>query len=112
MISFDLSVMLIFYPHSISKAMRPSSILTFEPGLEAGVPWGRDLFTFVTSAAGHMMRTLQRPRKNKPSKRQVNHRRFLHNMIQRYAILDIFILFKDQYIFLCFKLILPDAAFT
>ncbi|XP_073782084.1 uncharacterized protein C19orf85 homolog [Danio rerio] len=63
--------------------MRPSSILTFEPGLEHGVPWGRDLFTFVTSAAGHMMRTLQRPRKNKPSKRQVNHRRFLHNMIQR-----------------------------
>ncbi|XP_059422986.1 uncharacterized protein LOC132157701 [Carassius carassius] len=75
--------MLIFNPRSISKAMRPSSILTFEPGLEAGVPWGRDLFTFVTSAAGHMMRTLQRPRKNKPSKRQVNHRRFLHNMIQR-----------------------------
>ncbi|XP_016419419.1 uncharacterized protein LOC107748923 isoform X1 [Sinocyclocheilus rhinocerous] len=75
--------MLIFCPHSISKAMRPSSILTFEPGLESGVPWGRDLFTFVTSAAGHMMRTLQRPRKNKPSKRQVNHRRFLHNMIQR-----------------------------
>ncbi|XP_043117669.1 uncharacterized protein LOC122360899 isoform X2 [Puntigrus tetrazona] len=63
--------------------MRPSSILTFEAGLESGVPWGRDLFTFVTSAAGHMMRTLQRPRKNKPSKRQVNHRRFLHNMIQR-----------------------------
>ncbi|KAF7708576.1 hypothetical protein HF521_017633 [Silurus meridionalis] len=30
-----------------------------------------------------MMRTLQKPRKNKPSKRQVNHRRFLHNMIQR-----------------------------
>ncbi|KAI7807033.1 hypothetical protein IRJ41_018191 [Triplophysa rosa] len=29
------------------------------------------------------MRTLQRPRKNKPSKRQVNHRRFLHNMIHR-----------------------------
>ncbi|KAK7157385.1 hypothetical protein R3I93_008769 [Phoxinus phoxinus] len=63
--------------------MRPSSILTFEPGPEHGVPWGRDLFTFVTSAAGHMMRTLQKPRKNKPSKRQVNHRRFLHNMIQR-----------------------------
>ncbi|TRY94287.1 hypothetical protein DNTS_030374, partial [Danionella cerebrum] len=63
--------------------MRPSSILTFEPGLEPGGPWGRDLFTFVTSAAGHMMRTLQKPRKNKPSKRQVNHRRFLHNMIQR-----------------------------
>ncbi|XP_023258180.1 uncharacterized protein LOC111652207 [Seriola lalandi dorsalis] len=30
-----------------------------------------------------MMRTLQKPRKNRPSKRQVNHRRFLHNMIQR-----------------------------
>jgi len=76
----------IFYPHFIPKAMRPSSILTFEPGPEHGVPWGRDLFTFVTSAAGHMMRTLQKPRKNKPSKRQVNHRRFLHNMIQRYVI--------------------------
>ncbi|KAL7874300.1 hypothetical protein SRHO_G00052700 [Serrasalmus rhombeus] len=57
--------------------------MSFEPGLDRGVPWGRDLFTFVTSAAGHMMRTLQKPRKNKPSKRQVNHRRFLHNMIQR-----------------------------
>ncbi|KAL6488579.1 hypothetical protein MHYP_G00023200 [Metynnis hypsauchen] len=63
--------------------MRPSSTMSFEPGLDRGVPWGRDLFTFVTSAAGHMMRTLQKPRKNKPSKRQVNHRRFLHNMIQR-----------------------------
>ncbi|CAJ1062372.1 uncharacterized protein LOC122881926 [Xyrichtys novacula] len=59
--------------------MHPS----LEPGLERGVPWGRDLYTFVTSAAGHMMRTLQKPRKNRPSKRQVNHRRFLHNMIQR-----------------------------
>ncbi|XP_041708431.2 uncharacterized protein LOC121542891 [Coregonus clupeaformis] len=63
--------------------MRPSNSVTFEPGVERGVPWGHDLFTFVTSAAGHMMRTLQRPRKNRPSKRQVNHRRFLHNMIQR-----------------------------
>ncbi|XP_058504561.1 uncharacterized protein LOC131471807 [Solea solea] len=63
--------------------MRPSVSVTLEPGLEQGVPWGRDLYTFVTSAAGHMMRTLQKPRKNRPSKRQVNHRRFLHNMIQR-----------------------------
>ncbi|KAG9334303.1 hypothetical protein JZ751_008285 [Albula glossodonta] len=63
--------------------MRPSSSLIYEPGAERGVPWGRDLFTFVTSAAGHMMRTLQRPQKNRPSKRQVNHRRFLHNMIHR-----------------------------
>ncbi|XP_078027336.1 chromosome 16 C19orf85 homolog [Epinephelus lanceolatus] len=63
--------------------MRPSISVTLEPGLERGVPWGRDLHTFVTSAAGHMMRTLQKPRKNRPSKRQVNHRRFLHNMIQR-----------------------------
>ncbi|XP_062847796.1 uncharacterized protein LOC134310192 [Trichomycterus rosablanca] len=62
--------------------MRPSNTV-FDPGLERGAPWGRDLFTFVTSAAGYMMRTLQKPRKNKPSKRQVNHRRFLHNMIQR-----------------------------
>ncbi|KAI3361085.1 hypothetical protein L3Q82_013280 [Scortum barcoo] len=65
------------------EAMRPSISVTLEPGLERGVPWGRDLYTFVTSAAGHMMRTLQKPRKNRPSKRQVNHRRFLHNMIQR-----------------------------
>lgn len=63
--------------------MRPSISVTLEPGLERGVPWGRDLYTFVTSAAGHMMRTLQKPRKSRPSKRQVNHRRFLHNMIQR-----------------------------
>ncbi|XP_061677235.1 uncharacterized protein LOC133501464 [Syngnathoides biaculeatus] len=63
--------------------MQPSVSVTPEPGLEPGVPWGRDLYTFVTSAAGHMMRTLQKPRKNRPSKRQVNHRRFLHNMIQR-----------------------------
>ncbi|XP_074539215.1 uncharacterized protein c16h19orf85 [Halichoeres trimaculatus] len=63
--------------------MRPSISLTLEPGLDRGVPCGRDLYTFVTSAAGHMMRTLQKPRKNRPSKRQVNHRRFLHNMIQR-----------------------------
>ncbi|XP_041843447.1 uncharacterized protein LOC121641405 [Melanotaenia boesemani] len=64
-------------------AMRPSISVSLEPGLDRGVPWGRDLYTFVTSAAGHMMRTLQKPRKNRPSKRQVNHRRFLHNMIQR-----------------------------
>lgn len=64
-------------------AMRSSISSSLEPGLERGVPWGRDLYTFVTSAAGHMMRTLQKPRKNRPSKRQVNHRRFLHNMIQR-----------------------------
>lgn len=64
--------------------MHPSSAISFEPGPERGVPWGRDLITFMTSAAGYMMRTLQKPRKNKPSKRQVNHRRFLHNMIQRY----------------------------
>ncbi|XP_061530540.1 uncharacterized protein LOC133401495 [Phycodurus eques] len=63
--------------------MQPSVSVTLEPGLEQGVPWGRDLYTFVTSAAGHMMRTLQKPRKNRPSKRQVNHRRFLYNMIQR-----------------------------
>ncbi|RVE62865.1 hypothetical protein OJAV_G00160350 [Oryzias javanicus] len=63
--------------------MSSSISASLEPSLERGVPWGRDLYTFVTSAAGHMMRTLQKPRKNRPSKRQVNHRRFLHNMIQR-----------------------------
>uniref|UniRef100_A0A8C5E835 Uncharacterized protein n=1 Tax=Gouania willdenowi TaxID=441366 RepID=A0A8C5E835_GOUWI len=62
--------------------MRPPFSVSLEPGLDRGVPWGRDLFTFVTSAASHMMRTLQKPRKTRPSKRQVNHRRFLHNMIQ------------------------------
>lgn len=67
------------------SVMRPSLSVTLETGLERGVPWGRDLYTFVTSAAGHMMRTLQKPRKNRPSKRQVNHRRFLHNMIQRWV---------------------------
>uniref|UniRef100_A0A452HNJ8 SERTA domain-containing protein n=1 Tax=Gopherus agassizii TaxID=38772 RepID=A0A452HNJ8_9SAUR len=45
---------------------------------------GRDLFTFVTVASSHMMRTLQRPRKSRPGKRRVNHRRFLHNQISRW----------------------------
>ncbi|KAH1180890.1 uncharacterized protein C19orf85-like [Mauremys mutica] len=44
---------------------------------------GRDLFTFVTLASSHMMRTLQRPRNSRPGKRRVNHRRFLHNQISR-----------------------------
>ncbi|CAM2110237.1 uncharacterized protein C19orf85 homolog [Caretta caretta] len=44
---------------------------------------GRDLVTFVTVASSHMMRTLQRPHKSRPSKRRVNHRRFLHNQISR-----------------------------
>ncbi|XP_077454260.1 chromosome 16 C19orf85 homolog [Stigmatopora argus] len=63
--------------------MQKSVSVTMETVSERAVPWGRDLYTFVTSAAGHMMRTLQKPRKNRPSKRQVNHRRFLHTMIQR-----------------------------
>ncbi|XP_057691274.1 uncharacterized protein LOC130915332 [Corythoichthys intestinalis] len=63
--------------------MQASVSVTLETVPDRAVPWGRDLYTFVTSAAGHMMRTLQKPRKNRPSKRQVNHRRFLHNMIQR-----------------------------
>lgn len=71
------------FPLISPPAMQPSISVTVEPGLDRGVPWDCDLFTFVTSAAGHMMRTLQKPRKNRPSKRQVNHRRFLHNMIQR-----------------------------
>ncbi|XP_039476185.1 uncharacterized protein LOC120442857 isoform X1 [Oreochromis aureus] len=72
-----------FQSSACLTGMRPSISASLEPGLERGVPWGRDLYTFVTSAAGHMMRTLQKPKKNRPSKRQVNHRRFLHNMIQR-----------------------------
>lgn len=71
------------FPRISPPAMQRSISVTVEPGLDRGVPWDCDLFTFVTSAAGHMMRTLQKPRKNRPSKRQVNHRRFLHNMIQR-----------------------------
>uniref|UniRef100_A0AAV2MC65 Uncharacterized protein n=1 Tax=Knipowitschia caucasica TaxID=637954 RepID=A0AAV2MC65_KNICA len=63
--------------------MHPSLSLSLDAALQGGVPGGPDLYTFVTSAAGHMMRTLQKPRKNRPTKRQVNHRRFLHNMIQR-----------------------------
>ncbi|XP_029440293.1 uncharacterized protein LOC115080282 [Rhinatrema bivittatum] len=44
---------------------------------------GRDLFTFVTVASSHIMRALQRPRKSRPGKRKVNHRRFLQNQISR-----------------------------
>ncbi|XP_061447587.1 uncharacterized protein C19orf85 homolog [Rhineura floridana] len=44
---------------------------------------GRDLCTFVSTAASHVMRTLQRPCRNRPGKRKVNHRRFLQNQICR-----------------------------
>uniref|UniRef100_A0A8C0IRQ6 Uncharacterized protein n=1 Tax=Chelonoidis abingdonii TaxID=106734 RepID=A0A8C0IRQ6_CHEAB len=57
-----------------------------EPGENPGVALygrGRDLFTFITVASSHMMRTLQRPRKSRTGKRRVNHRRFLHNQISR-----------------------------
>ncbi|KAM5132310.1 uncharacterized protein C19orf85 homolog [Mantella aurantiaca] len=50
---------------------------------------GRDLFTFVTVASSHIMRTLQRPKKSRPTKRKVNHRRFLQNQIcRKYAIIE------------------------
>nr|XP_028559433.1 uncharacterized protein C19orf85-like [Podarcis muralis] len=44
---------------------------------------GRDLCTFVSTAASHVMRTLQRPCRSRPGKRKVNHRRFLQNQICR-----------------------------
>lgn len=50
---------------------------------------GRDLFTFVTVASSHIMRTLQKPKKSRPAKRKVNHRRFLHNQIcRKYADIE------------------------
>lgn len=48
---------------------------------------GRDLFTFVTVASSHIMRTLQRPKKSRPTKRKVNHRRFLQNQICRSVLI-------------------------
>ncbi|XP_077170799.1 uncharacterized protein C19orf85 homolog isoform X2 [Paroedura picta] len=44
---------------------------------------GRDLCTFVATAASHVLRTLQKPRKSRPGKRKVNHRRFLQNQVCR-----------------------------
>ncbi|KAM3923089.1 uncharacterized protein C19orf85 homolog [Leptodactylus fuscus] len=50
---------------------------------------GRDLFTFVSVASTHIMRTLQRPKKSRPTKRKVNHRRFLQNQIYRkYSVIE------------------------
>ncbi|XP_078509822.1 uncharacterized protein C19orf85 homolog [Lissotriton helveticus] len=50
---------------------------------------GRDLFTFVTVASSHIMRTLQKPKKSRPTKRKVNHRRFLQNQIcRKYADIE------------------------
>ncbi|KAM9299381.1 uncharacterized protein C19orf85 homolog [Gastrophryne carolinensis] len=50
---------------------------------------GRDLFTFVTVASSHIMRTLQKPKKSRPTKRKVNHRRFLQNQIcRKYSIIE------------------------
>ncbi|XP_067388875.1 uncharacterized protein C19orf85 homolog [Emydura macquarii macquarii] len=58
--------------------------LSFLPPQQAGLyERGRDLFTFLTVASSHIMRTLQRPRRSRPGKRRVNHRRFLHNQISR-----------------------------
>ncbi|XP_033024267.1 uncharacterized protein C19orf85-like [Lacerta agilis] len=44
---------------------------------------GRDLCTFVSTAASHVMRTLQRPLQEPAQQRKVNHRRFLQNQICR-----------------------------
>ncbi|CAN0356944.1 unnamed protein product [Lampetra planeri] len=55
----------------------------------AVVERGRELFTFVTAASSHVIRTLQRPRRARSSKRRVNHRRFLHNQIcRKYAQME------------------------
>ncbi|XP_066568962.1 chromosome 16 C19orf85 homolog [Amia ocellicauda] len=66
--------------------MRPQCPLTPSPGVSScphrGGAGGRDLLTFVTSAGGHIARSLQRPPRAR-ERRRVNHRRFLHNLIHR-----------------------------
>ncbi|KAE8593455.1 hypothetical protein XENTR_v10019143 [Xenopus tropicalis] len=64
--------------------------LNFYPRQELGYyEFGRDLYTFVTVASSHIMRTLQKPKKTRPTKRKVNHRRFLQNQIcRKYAIIE------------------------
>ncbi|XP_062840407.1 uncharacterized protein C19orf85 homolog [Anolis carolinensis] len=67
-------------PHSSSP---PNRSFLAPPRTLASYDRGRDLCTFVSAAASHVMRTLQRPCRSKPSKRKVNHRRFLQNQICR-----------------------------
>ncbi|XP_053308561.1 uncharacterized protein C19orf85 homolog [Spea bombifrons] len=64
--------------------------LHFYPHQELGYyNYGHDLFTFITVASSHIMRTLQRPKKSRPTKRKVNHRRFLQNQIcRKYAVIE------------------------
>ncbi|XP_060110963.1 uncharacterized protein C19orf85 homolog [Heteronotia binoei] len=62
-------------PVALPFLASPQPLATYERG--------RDLCTFVATAASHILRTLQRPRKSRPSKRKVNHRRFLQNQICR-----------------------------
>ncbi|XP_055993195.1 uncharacterized protein C19orf85 homolog [Sorex fumeus] len=50
------------------------------PGVPEPSP--RELCTFVSGAAARVLRVLQ-PRKSRPPKRRLNHRRFLHNQICR-----------------------------
>ncbi|KAL8176667.1 UNVERIFIED_CONTAM: hypothetical protein K2H54_037402 [Gekko kuhli] len=62
-------------PLALPFLVPPQPLATYERG--------RDLCTFVATAASHVLRTLQRPRKSRPSKRKVNHRRFLQNQVCR-----------------------------
>ncbi|XP_055266702.1 uncharacterized protein C19orf85 homolog isoform X2 [Moschus berezovskii] len=50
------------------------------PGVSESGP--RELCTFVSGAAAHVLRALH-PRRARPPKRRPNHRRFLHNQICR-----------------------------
>lgn len=63
------------YLHAVHFLSPPQSLSTYDRG--------QDLCTFVSTAASHVMRTLQKPRRSRPSKRKVNHRRFLQNQICR-----------------------------
>ncbi|XP_077979517.1 uncharacterized protein LOC144434876 [Glandiceps talaboti] len=44
---------------------------------------GKDLLTFVNVASSHIMRTLQKPKKGRSKKRNVNHRRFLEKQLSK-----------------------------
>ncbi|XP_042329726.1 uncharacterized protein C19orf85 homolog [Sceloporus undulatus] len=82
-ISIEPSVALLLkqrMPHNSSPVTKP---FLASPRPLATYERGRDLCTFVSTAATHVMRTLQRPCRSKPRKRKVNHRRFLQNQIFR-----------------------------
>ncbi|XP_067878485.1 uncharacterized protein [Heterodontus francisci] len=76
---------------SVSQRGRRGGARMLSEDLDTPSPWdprrhddaGQELCDFVTRAAAHIMRALEQPRRNRSSRRRLNHQRFLRNQIAR-----------------------------